>query len=113
MLPLPYTGVVEPGRRIVVNHATAALKERMTLMTMNHGRLIAGITPLCALSSPGCAGVTMSSRVMCAAHGGTSNASTKTCSYTTSTRSAREICEQQRGYYDTAADFCQMGQDVK
>jgi len=42
---------------------------------------------------------------------GTYNASAKTCSYTASTRSAKLVCEQHGGSYDTAADFCEMGRD--
>ena len=79
---------------------------------MNHGRLIVGITLAVALASTGCAGKLMlSSSKMCAAHGGTYNAAAKTCSYTASTRSARQICELHGGAYDTAADFCEMGLD--
>jgi hypothetical protein len=79
---------------------------------MNYGRLITGITLVAALASTGCAGkVRMSSAKSCAAHGGTYNVSAKTCSYTASTRSAKQICEQQGGSYDTAADFCEVGMD--
>ena len=47
----------------------------------------------------------------CAAHGGTYNASARTCSYTASTRSAKQICDQQGGYYDSVADVCETGLD--
>ena len=77
---------------------------------MNHGRLIVGITLAAALASTGCAGeLKMSASKMCAAHGGTYNASAQTCSYTAATRSAKQICEQHGGYYDTAAQFCGLG----
>jgi hypothetical protein len=79
---------------------------------MNHGRLIVGITLAAALVSTGCAGkAKITTSKACAAHGGTYNAATKTCSYTTSTRSAKQICDQQGGYYDTAADTCEVGMD--
>ena len=48
---------------------------------------------------------------MCAAHGGTYNSAAKTCSYTGSTRSAKQVCEQQGSAYDTVADVCEMGMD--
>jgi len=51
-------------------------------------------------------GVKMSSAKMCMAHGGTFNATAKTCTYTPSTRSAQQICQAHDGYYDTAADIC-------
>ena len=79
---------------------------------MNHGRLIVGITLAVALASTGCASkVRMSSSKMCTAHGGTYNASAKTCSYAAATRSAKQTCELHGGYYDTVADFCEMGMD--
>ena len=78
---------------------------------MSYGPMIVGIT-LAALASTGCAGtVRMSSSKACAAHGGTYDASAKTCSYTASTRSAKQICDQQGGYYNTIADFCEVGRD--
>ena len=79
---------------------------------MNYGRLIVGITLVVALASTGCAGkFRITTSKSCAAHGGTYNASAKTCSYTTSTRSANQICDQQGGYYDTVADTCEVGMD--
>jgi len=48
---------------------------------MNNGRLIVGIALAAALASTGCAAkVRMTSSKSCAAHGGTYNASAKTCS---------------------------------
>jgi hypothetical protein len=80
--------------------------------TMNCGRLIVGIALAAALASTGCATkARVTTAKACAAHGGTYNASAKTCSYTTSTRSAKQICDQQGGYYDTAADVCETGLD--
>lgn len=34
-----------------------------------------------------------------------------TRSYTASTRSAKQICDQQGGYDDTVADICEVGMD--
>jgi hypothetical protein len=31
------------------------------------------------------------------------------CSYTQSVRSAQETCEQSHGYYDAAAQVCELG----
>lgn len=79
---------------------------------MNYGRLIVGITLAAALASTGCAGkAKITTSKACAAHGGTYNASAKTCSYTASTRSATQICQAQGGYYDTVADTCEVGMD--
>jgi hypothetical protein len=60
----------------------------------------------------GCAGkFKLSAKVMCEAHGGTYNTSAQTCSYTQSTRSAQQICQQQRGSWDSVAQMCEMGMD--
>ena len=65
------------------------------------------LTLALAVVGSGCAGnVKITTAKMCAAHGGTYNAASKTCSYTQSTRSAQQICQAQDGYYDTAADIC-------
>jgi hypothetical protein len=48
---------------------------------------------------------------MCEAHGGTCNNTAQTCSYTQSTRSAQQICQQQRGAWDSVAQMCEMGMD--
>ena len=80
--------------------------------TMNYGRLIVGIALAAALASTGCATkARVTTAKACAAHGGTYNASARTCSYTASTRSAKQICDQQGGYYDTVADVCETGLD--
>lgn len=79
---------------------------------MNHGRLVVGITLVAALATTGCGGkFKLSASTMCTAHGGTYNASSQTCSYTASTRSAKQICEQQRGSWDSVAQMCEMGLD--
>jgi hypothetical protein len=92
---------------------------------MNRGRLFIGMTLSTlvvagcgstgtgASASPGTTGgkVRTSSSTMCQAHGGAYNASTRTCSYTTSTRPAQQSCERQGGYYDPNADVCEMGRD--
>jgi hypothetical protein len=79
---------------------------------MNHGRLVVGITLVAALAMTGCAGkFKLSSKTMCEAHGGTYNTTAKTCSYTQTTRSAQQICQQQRGSWDSVADMCEMGMD--
>ena len=66
-----------------------------------------GLAVVLAAVASGCAGsVKITSAKMCAAHGGTYNAASKTCSYTQSTRSARQICLEQDGYYDPTDDYC-------
>ena len=62
------------------------------------------------LGLTGCAGkLRLSPKVMCEAHGGTYNATAKSCTYTAQTRSARQICESHpNGYWDDAAGFCEL-----
>ena len=65
-----------------------------------------------AVSLTGCAGkLKLSGARMCEGAGGTYNKQTKTCSYQTSTRSAQQNCQAHGGYYDPAADVCEMGMD--
>jgi len=52
------------------------------------------------------ASVKRSSAKTCAAHGGTYNAATKSCSFQPSTTSAQQMCQQNDGYYDEASDIC-------
>jgi hypothetical protein len=65
-----------------------------------------------AVTATGCASsgkVRVSSAKRCAAHGGTYNAGAKSCTYTASTKSAAQTCQSEGGYYDTAADVCEIG----
>ena len=76
------------------------------------GPLVLAITLAGSLAVTGCAGkVRVASAKMCEAHGGTYTASTKTCSYQTSTRTAKQACEAQGGFYDIGADFCELGNE--
>jgi len=79
---------------------------------MSHRHLIVVITLAAALGSTGCATkVRVATSKMCTAHGGTYNASTHMCTYKAQTLSAKQSCEQQNGYFDSAAGFCELGQD--
>lgn len=79
---------------------------------MKRGSMVLGVTLALAFALTGCAGkVRVSSAKMCVAHGGTYNASAKSCSYTVSTKSAAQVCQAQGGFYDTGADFCELGND--
>ena len=79
---------------------------------MKRGSMVLGITLALAFALTGCAGkARVTSAKMCAAHGGTYNASAKSCSYTASTKSAAQICQAAGGYYDTAADYCEYEAD--
>jgi hypothetical protein len=85
--------------------------------------LVVGLTLVVAVMSVGCASTNPSSspssspsnkaRVgsarTCRAHGGTYNATTKSCTYTATTRSAKDTCAASGGYYDVAADVCEIG----
>jgi hypothetical protein len=71
--------------------------------------LVLVMTLTATVAVTGCASkVRMSSAKMCQAHGGTYNASTQSCSYTASTRTAKQVCEEQTGYYDVAAQICEF-----
>ena len=89
------------------------------------GWIVAGLTLVLAATSAGCSSsgasnspssspsgkVRMSSSTMCRAHGGEYNAITKRCQYQASTRTAQQSCEASGGYYDTAADVCEIGKE--
>ena len=81
---------------------------------MNRGRLILGVSCAIALTLTGCASsgggkVRVSSAKRCAAHGGTYNATAKSCSYQATTVSAAQSCQAEGGYYDPSADYCELG----
>jgi len=79
---------------------------------MNRGQLILGVSCAIALTLTGCASsgkVRVSSAKRCAAHGGTYNATAKSCSYQATTVSAAQSCQAEGGYYDPNADFCETG----
>jgi len=83
---------------------------------MIRGKVVVGIALAAALALPLAACATkgkarVSSAKMCQAHGGTYNASTQTCAYTASTKGAKQACEEQGGYYDPAAQYCEIGAD--
>jgi len=79
---------------------------------MSRGRLILGVSCAIALSLAGCASsgkVRVSSAKRCAAHGGTYDATAKSCSYKATSVSAAQSCQDEGGYYDPNADFCELG----
>jgi hypothetical protein len=53
--------------------------------------------------------VRLSAKTMCEAHAGTYNPTTQHCTYTAQSRPISQSCQAQGGYYDTAAQFCEMG----
>jgi len=78
---------------------------------MLNRNLVVGISLAVALTTVGCAAgkARMTGASMCQAHGGTYNATTKSCSYTASTKSAKDICQSHPGgYWDDAAGFCEI-----
>ena len=80
---------------------------------LNRKHLVVGIALTAALTTVGCASggkVRVSGAKMCEAHGGTYNATAKHCTYKAVTVSASQSCQQQGGYWDDAAGFCEMGQ---
>jgi hypothetical protein len=73
---------------------------------------VVALTLVAALTATGCAGkLRLNSAQMCQAHGGTYNASTKTCTYQPSTRTAKQTCEAHGGYYEPTLDVCEIGRD--
>ena len=92
---------------------------------LTRGSLVGALTLILAATSLGCASggasnspsgspsgkARMNSSTMCRANGGEYNAITKSCQYTASTRSAQQICQAHGGYYDTAADVCEVGRE--
>jgi len=76
------------------------------------GPMMVGLALGLAVMAAGCASsgkARFSSAKMCQAHGGTYDTTTKTCTYTASTKSAADTCRSHGGYYDTAADVCEIG----
>ena len=60
----------------------------------NRGQMVLGIALAGALALTGCAGkVRVASVKMCQAHGGTYNATAKSCTYAASTKSAQQACQ--------------------
>ena len=79
---------------------------------MNRGRLMLGISCAIAIAMTGCAStgkVRVSSAKRCAAHGGTYDATAKSCKYQTTTVSAAQSCQAEGGYYDPSVDYCEIG----
>ena len=56
----------------------------------------------------GCGKVRLNSSTMCAAHGGTFDATAKSCTYKPTTITAKQSCEAHHGAYDMAADICEF-----
>jgi hypothetical protein len=79
---------------------------------MHRRHLAVGIVLAVSLAVTGCAGkVRIASTKSCQAHGGTYDASARTCTFERSSKNAPEICQAQGGYYDPAADYCEFGRD--
>jgi len=68
---------------------------------------------LLALSLTGCSStkLRMTGQRMCESEGGTYNVQMKHCTYQNQPRSAKESCVAKGGYYDEAADVCEIGVD--
>ena len=70
------------------------------------------VVSLLAVSLTGCGGkFRITGMKMCTATGGTYNQQAKHCTYATQTRTAQQSCQAHGGYYDPAADVCEMGMD--
>ena len=79
---------------------------------MHRRHLALGIFLAVSLAVTGCAGKTrLASSKSCQAHGGTYDASARTCTFERSSKRAQEICQAEGGYYDPNADFCELGRD--
>ena len=74
--------------------------------------LMIGMSVAVAFSVVGCASsgkVRVSSATRCKAHGGTYDATAKSCSYQSTTMSAKQSCEAEGGNYDPIVDYCEIG----
>jgi|SRR5580765_5710184 len=70
------------------------------------------ILGLLMLSLTGCGGkLRMTGQKMCESEGGTYNVQMKHCTYSNQPRSAKQSCQAKGGYYDEAADVCEIGVD--
>jgi len=79
---------------------------------MQRSHLVLGIMLATSLVATGCAGkVRVASSKSCQAHGGAYNATTKSCTYAASTRSAKQVCDAGGGYYEPVVDICEYGND--
>ena len=79
---------------------------------MHRRHLALGIALAVSLAVTGCAGkVRFASSKSCQAHGGTYDASARSCSFERSSKNAAAICQAQGGYYDPNADYCEIGAD--
>jgi hypothetical protein len=79
---------------------------------MHRRHLAVGIVLAVSLAATGCAGKTrIASNKSCQAHGGTYDASARTCTFERSSKNAPEICQAEGGFYDSVADYCELGRD--
>jgi hypothetical protein len=69
------------------------------------------VAGLIALSFTGCASgkLRITGQKLCESEGGTYNKVERHCTYPTQPRSAKASCEAKGGYYDVAADVCELG----
>jgi hypothetical protein len=80
---------------------------------MHRSHLAFGIVLAASLVATGCATgkVRIASSKSCRAHGGTYDASARTCAFERGSKRAQEICQAEDGYYDPNADFCELGRE--
>lgn len=70
------------------------------------------ILGILTLSLTGCGGkLKMTGKKMCESEGGTYSVQMKQCTYSNQPRSAKQSCQAKGGYYDEAADVCEIGLD--
>jgi hypothetical protein len=75
------------------------------------GQWILVVSLVVALGMTGCAStgkVRVSSAKRCAAHGGTYDATAKSCSYKASTMTAAQSCQAEGGWYEPVLDVCEF-----
>ena len=81
---------------------------------MPRSHLVFAIALVASLVVTGCATggkVRIASSKSCQAHGGTYDASARTCTFERVSKNAAAICQEEGGYYDPNADFCELGRD--
>src|SRR5262245_46929357 len=106
------------GRRLFVRGGK--IRRTVTLFMRSHredamprSHRIFGVVLLASLVAPGCATgwVRLASCKSCQAHRGTDDAAARTCSFERGSKHAAAICQQEGGYYDPNADFCELGRE--
>jgi hypothetical protein len=99
-------------RRALERFSLALITIGGSVMLKGRALTSLAILGLLTLSLTGCGGkLRMTGTKMCESEGGAYNVQTKQCTYSNQPRSAKQSCQAKGGYYDEAADVCEIGLD--